>query len=269
MLRAVRFAARFRLEIESATAEAIRNHFEQLKRISPERIAEELRLMLTPTTRAAAWAMLWELRLVHPLMRFLHPPLSGSFRPERSLVAALAPGRRTTFGAVLVAATLCYKWQCLAPDVYPFGQLDASMISELARAMRQALKISNEEFDELTGTLRNLRLLLNEPVVTVAQMKRILASPVARPTLELLDAIRAIPGYDWARVDSLRAKLSELLQADVAPAPLVTGDDLTAAGLQPGPLFKRVLDAAYDAQLEDRVRTKEEAMELALRIAST
>ena len=40
----------------------------------------------------------------------------------------------------------------------------------------------------------------------------------------------------------------------------MTGDDLTAAGLNAGPVFKRVLDAVYDAQLEDRVKTKEEAM---------
>src|SRR5205814_543559 len=36
LLRAVRFAARFGLTIEPATAEAIKRHAEQLKRISPE-----------------------------------------------------------------------------------------------------------------------------------------------------------------------------------------------------------------------------------------
>ena len=54
---------------------------------------------------------------------------------------------------------------------------------------------------------------------------------------------------------------------DVAPAPLVTGDDLTAAGLAPGPLFKRVLDAVYDAQLEGRFDGKQEALAMALALA--
>ena len=38
--------------------------------------------------------------------------------------------------------------------------------------------------------------------------------------------------------------------------------------MTPGPVFKRVLDAVYDAQLEDRVSGKDEALALALRLAS-
>src|SRR5207248_1928252 len=58
MLRAVRFAARFGFAIEPITAQAIAHHAPQLIRISPERIAEELRLMLTPNTRSDAYRML-------------------------------------------------------------------------------------------------------------------------------------------------------------------------------------------------------------------
>ena len=52
-------------------------------------------------------------------------------------------------------------------------------------------------------------------------------------------------------------------------APPAPGDDLTAAGLTPGPLFKRVLDAVYDAQLEDRVSTPEQALALALQLSKS
>ena len=45
---------------------------------------------------------------------------------------------------------------------------------------------------------------------------------------------------------------------------LLTGDDLTAAGHKPGPMFRRMLDAAYDAPLEGRVTTREEAMAVAV-----
>ena len=64
--------------------------------------------------------------------------------------------------------------------------------------------------------------------------------------------------------DSEHAIEAELERTDVNPAPLITGDDLTAAGLTPGPMFRRVLDAVYDAQLEDRVGSKAEAMEMAM-----
>src|SRR5439155_19852315 len=55
LLRAVRFASRFGFEIEATTAAAIRAHAHQLPRISPERIADELRRMLTAPARAGAW----------------------------------------------------------------------------------------------------------------------------------------------------------------------------------------------------------------------
>jgi poly(A) polymerase len=100
----------------------------------------------------------------------------------------------------------------------------------------------------------------------VAMLKRFLARPTASLSRELL---AALPGEVVAEEyrAALQRRLAELEQTDYAPPPLVTGDDLTAAGLKPGPVFKRVLDAVYDAQLEDRVRTKAEALAMALGLA--
>ena len=44
--------------------------------------------------------------------------------------------------------------------------------------------------------------------------------------------------------------------------PLLTGRDLIAAGFTPGPEFSRMLDAVEDAQLESRIHSREEALEL-------
>jgi poly(A) polymerase len=46
------------------------------------------------------------------------------------------------------------------------------------------------------------------------------------------------------------------------PPQLLTGDDLIAAGYRPGPDFSKLIEAVEDAQLESRIQTKEEAMEL-------
>jgi poly(A) polymerase len=51
----------------------------------------------------------------------------------------------------------------------------------------------------------------------------------------------------------------------IRPAPLLTGDDLIAAGYEPGPRFKEILTAVEDAQLEGRLPSKESAMELVRR----
>ena len=58
-------------------------------------------------------------------------------------------------------------------------------------------------------------------------------------------------------------------ETQLQPAPLIDGRDLMARGLMPGPVFKRVLDAVYDAQLEGSVRDKEAALMLAEAVAGT
>ncbi len=56
-------------------------------------------------------------------------------------------------------------------------------------------------------------------------------------------------------------------QQQQAREPLLTGQDLIAAGYQPGPLFSEMLRAVEDARTDGEVRTKQQALELARRVA--
>ncbi len=51
-------------------------------------------------------------------------------------------------------------------------------------------------------------------------------------------------------IAELRAKAAELALEHAAPRPLIQGRHLVALGHQPGPKFKPVLDAAFEAQLD-------------------
>jgi tRNA nucleotidyltransferase (CCA-adding enzyme) len=53
-----------------------------------------------------------------------------------------------------------------------------------------------------------------------------------------------------ARVDELVAKARALELADAAPKPILLGRHLLALGFKPGPEFKPILDAAFEAQLD-------------------
>ncbi|RMG15942.1 MAG: hypothetical protein D6731_07235, partial [Planctomycetota bacterium] len=55
--------------------------------------------------------------------------------------------------------------------------------------------------------------------------------------------------------------------AGLATPPLLTGKDLRQAGLPPGPLYGHLLARVEDEQLEGRLRTRTEALNLALRLA--
>ena len=59
-----------------------------------------------------------------------------------------------------------------------------------------------------------------------------------------------------------REKMAEIPPAMMRPAPLITGDDLIAAGYEPGPRFSEILSAVEDGQLEGRLQTKGQAMDL-------
>ena len=108
MIRAVRFAARFGFAIEPATADAIRSLATRIKGISPERIGDELRLMLTPPTRGVAWTLLWDLRLAREIFRFL-PKIPDRLDVGRSIFLNLDKAHPISMGLSLAAAVLCIR----------------------------------------------------------------------------------------------------------------------------------------------------------------
>ncbi|HEX4124978.1 MAG TPA: CCA tRNA nucleotidyltransferase [Tepidisphaeraceae bacterium] len=264
LLRAVRFAARLGFTIEPATAAAIAAHAPQLKRITPERIADELRHMLTASTRAAAWQLLLDLHLAPEIFRFLPPratpPRSGRIPPVFELLSSNQP---TSFGLSLAAAYLSYR---TATDLTEL--LAPPSIKSATRAMRQALRISNEESADFAGTLDGLHLLLTDPPPGIVQQKRFLARPTAPSTRQLLAALAAAGLLPANRAIVLESELARLSKTDYAPTPLLTGDHLIAMGLKPGRQFKRILDAVYDSQLAGAIQTLEEARQFAQRLSN-
>ncbi len=283
ILRGVRFAARFQLQIDDATARAMSAHAPHLTRISPERIGDELRLMLTPTTRITAWHLLHQLNITPVLFRFLPveksekmvavacisasvpsntggPPVISP--TDACTFASVAPDHSIGFGFALAATGLDYQWGLInpSPDIRPL--LAKPAVQALSRACRKAMKISNDEQAQLEQSLLGLDPLLAEDEPSVAVMKRFLARSTARESRELLSAINQI-GLHQSRIAWLNDRLGELEQTDCSPPPLLTGDDLVARDHPPGPAFKRILDAVYDAQLEDRIQTPAQAVDLA------
>jgi poly(A) polymerase len=266
LLRAVRLSARLNFEIEPTTAVAIRSHAPQLRRVSPERIAEELRMMLTPTTRAAAWELLWRLELTPQLFRFLHVEEGRKPDPTMFLFGLVAPAESIPFGPALAVAAICYQLQLASPVSDVRALFQGSRTSEAVGALRKSLKLSNEETDAMRLTLSGITPLLADSEPTVATMKRFLAGSEAAWSRALLQALDEA-GYLTDRMHWLAARLSDLEKDDCAPPPLLGGDMLTAAGLFPGPIFRKLLDAVYDAQLEHRVKDKNEALAMAMRMA--
>jgi poly(A) polymerase len=60
----------------------------------------------------------------------------------------------------------------------------------------------------------------------------------------------------------VQRKLAEFSEEELKPSRLLTGADLIAAGYTPGPRFTEILGAVEDAQLEGRIHTAGEAIEM-------
>ncbi|MDE3180329.1 MAG: CCA tRNA nucleotidyltransferase, partial [Acidobacteriota bacterium] len=59
-----------------------------------------------------------------------------------------------------------------------------------------------------------------------------------------------------------RAILRETPAEALKPRLLLRGDDLIAQGFVPGPRFKEMLRAVEDAQLDGKIHTREDALEM-------
>lgn len=243
-LRAVRFAARFEFAIEEGTADAIRAAAADLRGVSRERIGQELKLMLTHPNRAmAAWEVQY-LGLDHAVLG------------EEPLTAAPARLGRLPDDAPYPAALAAWLLD-------RHGDRDPDPVAR-ARRWSVALLLSNAEQAALAGCLEAYATLRDAwEGLGVARQKRLAASGDFEPALMVLAAT------DRQAFVDVRRRVIELAESGLAPAPLVTGDDLIKLGLAPGPDFRRVLDAVYDAQLEGGIGAKAEALDLARALSRT
>src|SRR5690606_27738921 len=238
--------------IEPATADAIARHARDLAGVSRERIGDELRRMLAHPSRAVAVDLLERLGLDAPAL-----DASTDHRPRPS-VAGMADN--AGFACALAA------WEVDRAHDRPEG-LEQPVIEHVLRVapprLRGALCLSNDERADLVSILRLVSAIAGDwSAHAVATRKRLAARPRFADALAIAAARdSSVAARALADVTALAATPSGL-----APPPLVTGDDLTALGRPPGPGFKAALDAAYDAQLEGRATTREEALAEAVRL---
>jgi poly(A) polymerase len=110
--------------------------------------------------------------------------------------------------------------------------------------------------------------LCDAPQMRNSLLKPVLAHPGIGELMALHRADAVAGGQSVEHVDFCERKLREWPPEELAPPLLLTGDDLLALGIKQGPVYKRLLDAVRTAQLDATVTTKDDAMELVLRLSN-
>lgn len=254
MLRAVRFAARFKFSIEENTASAIRQYAPQLAAISRERIHDEVAAMLAHPNRAVAMRLLSELTLDAPALN--EPTVDR----ELALLGMLPGEGDVPMGAALSAWAIDRLLQPATTMPELHGALDRLKGVQITRRWRSALMLSNEDRNLMRGILTTLPIAAHWDEHDIARRKRLMSRDDWPWVAMLLKALAEPVGLD---ADAFESQTRELAEHGVAPTPLLDGDQLVAAGYPPGPAFKHTLDAVYDAQLRGEIETADEALKLA------
>jgi poly(A) polymerase len=99
------------------------------------------------------------------------------------------------------------------------------------------------------------------PQMKDSTFKRFVRMPHFEQHLELHRLDCQASHHDLTSWQFTRERMTAIPPEAIRPEPLVTGDDLIAAGYEPGPRFKEILGSVEDAQLEGRLDSKASAMQ--------
>ncbi|OQA82095.1 MAG: CCA-adding enzyme [Lentisphaerae bacterium ADurb.Bin242] len=273
MLRAVRFAVRFRFELEKETAAAIRELSHKLVFLSAERVRDELTRMLCGPDPDRAFRKLSELGIlsvVLPEVEAMHGveqpekfhPEGDVFEHTMQMLSHIAwPTPELGWAVLLHDAG---KPPCRTVDsdgnLHFYGHENRG--AAMAREILLRLKAPSALVKSVEQAVANHMRFAHVDKMRPAKWRRLIADPNFPVELELhridcMGSHRLLTNY-LLLLDRIREL--EAAGQEAVPLPLLTGRDLIALGIPPGPGMGKLLRHLNDLQLEGVVRTREEAI---------
>jgi tRNA nucleotidyltransferase (CCA-adding enzyme) len=249
ILRAARFEQRFNFHLEPRTEELIAGALDLLDRVSAERVRHELELILAEAEPERALCRLAEM----DVLTRLHPQLrcDAWFR-------AKAIELRTTIDLVVRPQNQSPATMTLAPGATP--RLHLALLTYPLPAAAVA------EFTVRFHIRKEYRDLVLEVHKLAAQIdvlggNDIRPSAIVRALDESSEEARLVLRVacdDWLvrqRLDFYQRRLRHV-------RPVLDGDDLRRMGVEPGRIYRQLLERLRDARLDGEITTRaqEEAL---------
>jgi poly(A) polymerase len=276
MIRAVRFAARFRYAIEAATFSAIMKLAPDISQVSAERIRDELTKILAEGAARRGFELLDETRLLPEILPEVaqmkgveQPP---QFHPEGDVwihTLMMIEQLKKECAATLAWGVLLHdvgKPPTFTPPSGPNSRIRFDQHVEVGTRMAEAicrrLRFSNDDMEQIAALVANHLRFKDVGQMRLSTLKRFVRLNRFEEHLELhrldcLSSHRNLDAYNF-----VSKFIAETPPEEVRPPRLLTGDDLVRLGFAPGPSFKQILDALEEAQLSGKVHTPEEALRL-------
>lgn len=239
MLRAVRFAVKLGFSIEPQTWHSMRRHADKIVGISTERIAAELEEIMTHANRRRGTELLFESGLGRAIFREVS---------DEAACAALDVLERLPRAVdfALAMAAFC-----------------AGLPTGVAMDLCGGLKLSNAVLKHIRFLLKH-RGSLCHAELPLSQLKLLMHEPYFADLLTFERAILKAEGKPLRPLTTLRNRALTIDPACVHPEPLLDGHALIALGATPGPMVGRLARELYIAQLEEYLKTPQQARQWAL-----
>ncbi len=230
LLRAVRFVSQLGFQIESATLQAIRDLHELVKDVSAERVLNEMQKLLMGPHLREALKILVETRL------------HSYWWPE---VAYLEDEKLPSFLSFLT-------WENAFAAIMLLVRADPEPRLKQWKASRESIR-------KVKSQMTAAETLVNERS-SKAERIQALGGPEYAETLVLASGILSLKNERHKLESWIEEYLSVAGPNGELPPPLVSGEDLKAAGVPPSPQMGEILKKLYANQLEGKLKTKEEAL---------
>lgn len=257
MLRAVRFAAVFAFRLDEDCLHAIREHAAEIGLVSAERIVAELRMMLSHPNRRTAAELLVRTRLLPELLPEGRPVYQWTDDPKAEVTGNERWQRvLRILDALADNEPLVPAWTALLGDVLRAESSERQAIARLANRWR----MTNDEAEGIAVLLANEKRVLTARQQPWPVMQRILVGRRCNELLQYCEAVAKVDGTGSEDLAFCRAKL-QLPSEVLNPPPLITGNDLRSLGIPRGPIYREILDAVRDEQLEGRLQSRDEALQ--------
>ncbi|MEO2036357.1 MAG: CCA tRNA nucleotidyltransferase [Planctomycetaceae bacterium] len=245
MLRATRFAARFQFSLDESTADAIRERAADLRTVSVERIAQELRQMLAHASRHVATDLLVETKLFSVL-------LPATTEEARNTARSIMPFLTEPAFEPAMAALL-------QENIDSNAERAQSRTVRIAAICRD-FKLSNQEISTICWLCDGFDRCSSPSSLPLHTLKPLLADHRRTLLLDLINASVRAGRRPEADIEFLRGYLTHTTPEAMNPPPLITGSDLKSLGMGAGPAFSTILRQIRNEQLDEVISTRDEAM---------
>jgi len=271
LFRAIRFASRLGFEIEPDSWNALTAMSPLSKVLAAERVRQELELMLTDRNPAEALELLKKSGLLKVWLPEVDA-LAGveqyaKYHPEGDVwqhTLLMFRNLEAPAGALLAWSILLHDigkkptFSCGSdgiPHFYCHESVGADMVEVIAQRLRFPVGMT----ESVAHAVRNHMRFAHVKSMRQAKLKRLLAEKDFFLELELhrLDCLSSnglMETFEFLREAADHSSSVQL------PPLLLNGNDLIKLGYKPGKAFKTMLDALMDAQLENCVKNRQQAV---------